>query len=238
MITALIVDDERLARNKIRNLLSTYKEIQVVGEAKNAWEATELINRLSPDVLFLDIQMPGLTGFDLLERVQYNGKIVFITAFDEHAIRAFEVNALDYLLKPVDPERLARSVERIKSDRDQHVTGMGKFHYDDRLFLSLANRFAFVSLKEIVVIQALGDYSKLHIRGGSIGVILRTMKEWEEKLPADHFARIHRSFIVNINHIDHIERSANHTLLAWMKEMEEPFVVSRSYRKKIRELYR
>jgi two-component system, LytTR family, response regulator len=236
-ISTLIIDDERLARNKLRLLLSKYPRFNITGEAKNVSDAIVKIREFSPDVVFLDIQMPGGSGFDLLDQIDYKGKIIFVTAFDEYAIRAFHVNALDYLLKPVSPERLDQSIQRLISGFDQDKPKRGMLQYEDKLFVSIRNCYKFISLDKVKVIKALGDYSQCIIDGNSNGIILRSMKEWEEKLPQNHFVRIHRSFIVNMNYIERIEKSGDYNLKAWVKGFEEPLNVSKSYRKIIKSRY-
>lgn len=236
-ITALIIDDERLARKKLTTLLSKYQMIEIVGEAENVIDAIVKIEDFSPEVLFLDIQMPGQSGFDLLNKIDYAGKIIFVTAFDEYAIRAFNVNALDYLLKPISPDRLEKTIQRLMSKLSDIKSIDGELNYDDKLFISVMNSFKFVSLSKVVVIKALGDYTKLIINGSPNGIILRSMKEWEEKLPDNHFTRIHRSYIVNINYIEKMDKSENYTLKLLLKGIQDPLVVSRSYRKKIRKKF-
>ena len=236
-ITALIIDDERLARKKLTTLLSKYQMIEIVGEAENVNEAIIKIKDHSPEVLFLDIQMPGQSGFDLLNKIDYTGKIIFVTAYDEYAIRAFNVNALDYLLKPISPERLEKTIQRLISHVDSAKSINGDLNYDDRLFISIVNSFRFISLNEVIIIKAFGDYTRLILKGSPNGVMLRSMKEWEEKLPDNHFTRIHRSYIVNINYIERIEKSENYTLKLFLKGIQDSLVVSRSYRKKIRKKF-
>ncbi|MCD4730059.1 MAG: response regulator [Bacteroidales bacterium] len=236
-IKALIIDDERLARKNLNSLLSKYNEIEIVGEAEDVDEAIIKIKDHSPEILFLDIQMPRQNGFDLLSKIDYAGKIIFITAFDEYAIRAFNVNALDYLLKPISPDRLEKTIQRLLSQSDDVKIIDGELRYDDRLFVSVINSFRFISLSEVIIIEAMGNYSKLIMKRSPKGVILRSMKEWEHKLPDNHFTRIHRSYIININYIEKIEKSENSTLKLFMKGIEDPLVVSRRYRKKIKKEY-
>jgi len=237
-IKALIIDDERLARNSIKSLLKKYNSFEVVAEAESVAEAIIKIKKHLPDILFLDIQMPGDNGFDLLRQIEYSGQIIFVTAFDEYAIRAFQVNALDYLLKPVSPERFATTINRILSKEKMQMAHTLNLNYDDRIFISIANCYSFVSLNEVKAILAYGDYTKLILDRGRTGIILRSMKKWEEKLPENHFTRIHRSSIVNINFIEKIVAAENHTLNLYLKEEDEHFVVSRSYRKRIKNLYK
>src|SRR5882672_2767445 len=136
-LTAVIVDDERLARQKLRTMLAKHSEIAVVGEADGALKAIEIIERMEPEVLFLDVQMPGASGFELLDRISTSVKVIFVTAFDEYAIHAFDVNALDYLLKPIRAERLAQSIERLFISPESATKVSKALEYDDPLFLSV-----------------------------------------------------------------------------------------------------
>ena len=145
---AIIVDDERLARKEMRRLLAEFDEIAIVGEAENLTEAACLIEKEKPNIVFLDIQLSGENGFDLLEKIEQNFKLIFVTAFDTHAIRAFEVNALDYLLKPVNPERLAKAIQRLEEETDNSKK-FRPLEFDDRIFLELGSRTVFLKVCEI-----------------------------------------------------------------------------------------
>ncbi len=156
----IIVDDERLARKEMRRLLAEFDEITVAGEAENLSEAVCLIEKEKPQIVFLDIQLSGENGFELLEKTAQNFKLIFVTAFDAYAIRAFEVNALDYLLKPVNPERLAKAIERLTEETDKKAD-IRTFEFDDRIFLEIGNRSVFLKVCEISHINSSGDYSEV-----------------------------------------------------------------------------
>src|SRR5262245_268305 len=192
---AFIVDDERLARKELRSLLAEHPVIDIIGEAENVEQALQFLRAHRPDVLFLDIQMPGQSGFQLLEQIQPAFKIIFVTAFDDYAIRAFEVNALDYLLKPINPARLAQTIERLSSNEGMPPTAR-KLEYTDRLFLEVGERSHFLKVAAIVYINAAGDYSEVFTESGQKSLVLKSLKEWEERLPEKYFTRIHRSTIV------------------------------------------
>ncbi len=226
---ALIVDDERLARNDLRSLLSAYGEIDVVGESANVAEAIQAIVDLHPDVIFLDIQMPGETGFDLLERVDVNAKIIFVTAFDEYAIRAFEINALDYLLKPVNPERLSQCIERLHDGTTSNETVPRDLRYNDRLFLTLNNQLQFLKISSIAFIAAAGDYSEVFLTPDRKYLATKTMKEWENRLPSQFFTRIHRSTIVNLEYVDRLDEWFNYSYRVFVKGFNNPLTMSRRY---------
>lgn len=233
-----MVDDERLARNKLRSMLALYPQIQIVGEADSVASALELIESARPDVIFLDIQMPGETGFDLLEKVEADFKIIFVTAFDEHAIRAFEVNALDYLLKPVNPARLSRSIDRLFASSVEHENAKRALEYDDHLFLNIDRRTRFIKVSAIRCILAEGPYSRVFTSDGVQSMVLRSLKEWEERLPEKHFLRIHRSTIINIECVDRIEKWFNYSYQIFVNGIEQPFVMSRRYAARLKDRMR
>ena len=232
---ALIIDDERLARRDLISLLNEHDNITVIGEADDVPSSAKAIQTLNPDVIFLDIQMPGESGFDLLEKIDVDAHVIFVTAYDEYAIRAFEVNALDYLLKPVDPDRLAKALERLELQVSDTPLKLRKLNYDDRLFLMLGRHFKFFKVKTIMNISAAGDYSEVLTSDGNKGLTLKSMKEWEIRLPIQHFIRIHRSTIINMEYIERIEEWFNYSFRVYLKGVEEPYVISRRYATKLKE---
>jgi len=232
---ALVIDDERLARKDLISLLGAHDNITVVGEADDVPSAVQAIERLNPDVIFLDIQMPGDSGFDLLEKTEVEARIIFVTAYDEYAIRAFEVNALDYLLKPVNSDRLAKALEKLELQEQETPAKVRKLNYDDRLFLLLGKHFKFLIVKTILNISAAGDYSEVLTSDGHRGLTLKSMKEWEARLPAQHFVRIHRSTIINMEFIDRVEEWFNFSFKVYLKGIEEPYLISRRYATRLKE---
>jgi two-component system, LytTR family, response regulator len=228
-LTAIIIDDERLARSELRLLLAEFTEISVVGEAANLTEAVELIRKTAPDVVFLDIQLSRESGFDLLEKVKKNFKLIFVTAFDEFAIRAFEINAIDYLLKPVQPERLAKTLERLFETEEKGETAGRKLEYEDHLFLEIGERSRFLKVKSIKCISADGDYTHIFTDDGKKHLVTKPLKEWEDRLPGKHFVRIHRSTIVNLEFIEKVETWFSRSYQIHLREMKEPLTVSRRY---------
>lgn len=226
--SAVIVDDERPARKELTFLLKSFPEITVVGEADSIESAVAVIVRTKPDIVFLDIQLAGENGFDLLQRIAVNFKIVFVTAYDEYAIKAFDVNASDYLLKPVDPARLAKSLNRIFG-QDVSNTEVKRFDYNDSIYLKLNNHSAkFVELSTISTITSVGNYSKLVTVDGNKYHVLKTLKQWEKELPLTCFVRLHRSTIVNIKHIVKIENHSKIYNRAYLKNSETPIEISRN----------
>jgi len=231
----LVVDDERLARKDIISLLSVHENMTVVGEADDVPSAIKAIERLNPDVIFLDIQMPGDSGFDLLEKADVDAHIIFVTAYDEYAIRAFEVNALDYLLKPVNPDRLAKALEKLELQEQETSVSIRRLHYDDRLFLLLGKHYKFLKVKSILNIIAAGDYSEVATSDGNRSLALKSMKEWETRLPDQHFIRIHRSTIINMEFIERVEEWFNYSFRVYLKGIEEPYLISRRYATKLKD---
>jgi len=230
---ALVVDDERLARKDLIAMLSHHDQITVVGEADDVPSAIKAIQTLNPEVIFLDIQMPGDSGFDLLEKAEVEAHVIFVTAYDEYAIRAFEVNALDYLLKPVNPERLAKALEKLEL-QDQKPAAGRKLTADDRLFLMVGRYFKFLKVNTMVIIQAEGDYTSVLTADGAKGLTLKSMKEWETRLPKQHFIRIHRSTIVNMDFIERVETWFNYSFKIYITGVKDPLVISRRYATKLK----
>jgi len=231
----LVVDDERLARKDIISLLSVHDNMTVVGEADDVPSAIKAIEKLNPDVIFLDIQMPGDSGFDLLEKADIDAHVIFVTAYDEYAIRAFEVNALDYLLKPVNPDRLAKTLEKLDLQEQETPARIRRLNYDDRLFLMLGRHYKFLKVKTILNIIAAGDYSEVLTSDGNKSLTLKSMKEWETRLPDQHFIRIHRSTIINMEYIDRVEEWFNFSFKVYLKGIEVPFLISRRYATKLKD---
>lgn len=199
-LTAVIVDDERLARSALNKLLTERNDVEVLGQASNVTEAAALVQELDPDVIFLDVQMPGGSGFELFERAAPSAHVIFVTAYDQHALRAFEVNALDYLLKPVTPEGIARALSRIPSNQDVPTpsTAEAPLVLDDIVCLHDGQGMKFVAVRDISFITAADDYSDVHLRDGRTVLSNTSLKRWEERLPPQTFARIHRSTLVNL----------------------------------------
>ena len=196
---ALVVDDEPLARRELRRLLGAFPWVQVVGEAGNIDEARASIESLSPDVVFLDIQMPGGTGFDLLTQLDRVPRIVFTTAYDQYAVKAFDVNALDYLLKPIEPERLATAVAKLEDSSPREVAAPL-----EQLFIKDGPRCWFVPLREVSLFTSEGNYVRLHW-GKERPLLGRSLTSLEQKLDVKRFFRANRAQIVNLEFIQQVE---------------------------------
>lgn len=226
---ALIVDDEALARKDLRAVIPKDGSIDIIAEADSVQTAKEMIEKYDPDVIFLDIQMPGESGFDLLPFINHEIQIIFVTAFDEYAIRAFEVNALDYLMKPVSEDRLTLSIQKLK-DKDLSIsTEPASLKKDDHLFVKLTNTYHFIRIADIVKIAAADDYSEVYLEKGSRILVLKSMKEWESRLPDNTFIRIHRSTIINLEKVERVEPWFNNSYKVYLIGEDEPAVMSRRY---------
>jgi two-component system, LytTR family, response regulator len=239
---AIIIDDERLARSELKKLLADYPEIEVIAEAANAAEGIEKIESLSPDLIFLDIQMPGKTGFDMLAEVDRAPHVIFTTAYDEYALKAFEVNALDYLLKPVEPKRLADAIQKLhmQEERDNHVASGGMnmnrslLSEADQVFVKDGERCWFVKLGEIRLFESVGNYAKVYF-GPNKPLILKSLNALEERLDEKTFFRANRKHIVNLRMVEKVEPYFNGGLLLELKGGEK-IEVSRRQTVKFKEM--
>ena len=244
-VRTIIIDDERLARNELKKLLQDFGEIEIIDEASNVQEGLEKIEQHNPDLIFLDIQMPGKTGFDLLEELERSPKVIFTTAYDEFALKAFEVNALDYLLKPVEPKRLSDAIQKIKQDESlsaNHSNGNGAssgpreglLTEEDQVFVKDGERCWFVKLNEIRLFESVGNYAKVFF-GPNKPLILKSLNSLEERLDDKAFFRANRKHIINMRWIEKIEPYFNGGLLLELKGGEK-IEVSRRQTVKFKEM--
>ncbi|MBX7171646.1 MAG: LytTR family DNA-binding domain-containing protein [Pyrinomonadaceae bacterium] len=249
-IKTLIVDDEPIARDRVRRMLREENDIEIIGECGNGKEAVAFINEKKPDLVFLDIQMPEMTGFEALQEINPNKTpaIIFVTAYDQYAIQAFDVHAIDYLLKPFNRERFKRAVDRVREQIQKSQTGKiderlaslladltSSKKYLERLVVKSVGRVFFLRTDEVDWIEAAGNYAKLHV--GREGHLIReTMNGLEAKLNPDKFLRIHRSTLVNIDRIKELNPlfSGDYTVL--LKNGVE-LTLSRNYRDRLLELF-
>lgn len=204
----LLIEDSRLARAEMRRLLGACEGIEIVGEAGTADKAEQLISELQPDVLILDIQMPGRDGFDLLASLDAAPPVIFCTAYSEFAVRAFERNALDYLVKPVSPERLGNAIERARQAIAQHKHEAGKrrdlLRLSDRVFVRDGENCWFVRLGEVRLFEVDGSYSRIYF-GSQRPLIPKTLNYLESRLDPEAFFRASRQFIVNLNWVETVD---------------------------------
>lgn len=241
---AIIIDDERLARTELRKLLQDFPEVEVVDEASNAEEGVQKIESHNPDLIFLDIQMPGKTGFEMLQELDHAPTVIFTTAYDDYALKAFEVNALDYLLKPIEPKRLADAVEKIKKAQTGNgearpmgapaFTGNSLLSENDQVFVKDGERCWFVRLSEVRLFESVGNYAKVFF-GANKPLILKSLNALEERLDPKVFFRANRKHIVNLHMIEKVESYFNGGLLLELKGGEK-VEVSRRQTVKFKEM--
>ncbi|MGD2070840.1 MAG: LytTR family DNA-binding domain-containing protein [Gemmatimonadota bacterium] len=223
----LVVEDEPLPRRELCTLL-TERGMQVVAEAESVAGARQALAEHRPELVFLDIQLGKETAFDLLEAVEADFEVVFVTAYDRYALRAFEVNAVDYLLKPVDPERLDETLSRLDGAPSTPPDGRPTaLTLEDRLFVKDGRRWRFVQVERIKVIEADGDFTRLHLSDGREVMLGRPLREWEATLPPGTFVRIHRSTMVNLDYVIEVEEWFNRTFRVHVEGFDEPWAMSR-----------
>ena len=237
MPRALIIDDEPPACDALRALLSDHPEVVIAGEAGTMAEARARLAATDYDLVLLDIQLRGGSGFDLVPLVRDGARIIFVTAYDQHALRAFEVNALDYLVKPVAPARLAAALARLGSAAPAVPSESAPpWRSDDRVLLKLgAGQKRFVGLAEIRCVASEENYSELRVGAGGERLLVRqTMKAWEDQLPPAQFVRVHRQLIVNVEHALRLEQVSEATSRLVLAGVAEPVSVSYRYLAELR----
>lgn len=217
----LIVDDSRLARKELCGLLAEHNDCSIVGEVGDVQSAVELINKLQPDLVLLDIHLPDGDGFDVLEQCDYTPKVIFTTAYEQHALRAFEVNALDYLLKPVTQDRLTAALKKIfSSNQPAPIQNATPKHTGEHVFIRDGERCHFVKFRDISRITVEGNYVRVFFNGQS-ALLLRSLNYVEERLDANQFFRANRQEIINLNFIERIEPWVNDSLMIVMRDSTE-----------------
>jgi len=215
MLKVILIDDERLARSELKRLLQEFPDVEIIGEAANAQEGIEKIESLNPDLIFLDIQMPGKTGFDMLTELEKAPHVIFVTAYDEYAIKAFDVNALDYLMKPVEPKRLADALFKVKQKDEEEMlsyNNRGILSENDQVFVKDGERCWFVKLSDVRLFESVGNYAKVFF-GTNKPLILKSLNALEERLDEKVFFRANRKHIINLRMIEKIEPYFNGGLL-------------------------
>jgi two-component system, LytTR family, response regulator len=211
----VIIDDEAPARNLLKEYLADYMQLQIVAECKNGIEAIGIINVLQPDFIFLDVQMPGKTGFEVLQEIDYIPKVIFSTAYDQFALKAFEVSAVDYLLKPYTKERFTTAVQKLLNDSSnnlkqvQYLTeSLSSKAYPERMLVEQGNKLVNITVSDVLWIEADGDYTKIHTAKQSF-LSNKSMNELEQKLNPQMFQRVHRSAIVSLSAIKEVHKEAS-----------------------------
>jgi len=210
-IQVIIVDDERTARDEVKRLLVNYNDFEVVGEARNADEAKALIEIKHPDLLFLDIQMPEKSGFDLLESLDHVPQVIFTTAFDQYAVKAFEVSAIDYLMKPVREERFAKAIEQVRSK----IITLN----DERIFVKDRQQYHFISWSKVYLIESMDNYARLYFDNKKV-FLKSSLNQLEKKLDEAVFFRINRAQIVNMRFVEKISTTLNGRIRITLKTGE------------------
>lgn len=246
----LIVDDEKLAREKLRRLLGEETDVEIIGETSCGFDTVEFINEKQPDLVFLDIQMPELNGFEVLQKINQDKMptIIFVTAFDQYALEAFNVHALDYLTKPFDRERLQLALQKARNQIDSNRQGQmderlisllsdlkEEKQYPDRLVLKTSGRIYFVKTDDIDWIEAAGNYIKIHV-GKKSHMLRETMSSIENRLDPDKFLRIHRSRLVNIDRIKELNPLFSGDYLVTLSDNTE-LNLSRKYHSRLQKLF-
>ncbi|MFD2565450.1 LytR/AlgR family response regulator transcription factor [Aquimarina rubra] len=223
-LNAVIVEDSRLARNELKELIVAHKEIVLIGEAENVDEGFKLITDTKPDLLFLDINMPEKDGFELLEMLDEVPITIFTTAFDEYAIKSFEYNAFDYLLKPINPKRFSKSIEKVIENASSSPTSDTKnketLSIDKQIFIKDGEKCWLVKIQDITIFEIVGNYTRVFFENNK-PLIYKSLAQVEEKLPSDVFFRANRQQIININHVKKVVSWFNGKLKIEMNSGEE-----------------
>ena len=244
-ITAIIVEDEELARDILKNYLKDFPGVELIGEYSDGFSGVQAVNKLKPDLILLDIKIPRITGIEIIELLDYNPQVIFVTAYDEYAIKAFEMNAVDYLMKPFSRERFALSVKRATSRIDQGdsspvsqftATGQVNNEFIERIVVKSRNTIHVIKLEDVVCLEAQDDYVMIYT-DESRYMKQRSLKYYEEHLDPSEFVRVHRSYIIRINQItrlEHYEKESYRMTLANKSQVP----VSRSGYKRLKEVLR
>lgn len=235
---ALLIDDERLARSELRRLLRAHPEIEIVGEAANAAQAAEKISALGPDLIFLDVQMPGRTGFELLVELSDAPRVIFTTAYDQYALKAFDFGALDYLLKPIEPARLAKALARVQAGEERPAPGTGAHQgvlgANDQVFLKDGDRCWLVRVSEIRVLESEGNYARVYFAENR-PLIARSLQTLEARLDPQLFLRVSRRHIINLRFVRQVEPWFDGGLLLRLGESDPGIKVARRRAQALRE---
>ncbi len=215
---AIIIDDEYLAISELDLMLKAFPSIEVIHKSEKAKEAVQSVNQLKPDVIFLDINMPGMSGFELLENLEEVPDVIFVTAYDEYAIKAFEINALDYLLKPINPDRLTEAIERLekRTNLSQEKAANERLSMDKRIFIKDGEKCYFVPLADIFLLESDGNYVKVYFEDKK-PMLHKSLTYMENRLPEEVFFRANRQFVFNMNYIKKIDPYFSSTLLVELK---------------------
>jgi two-component system LytT family response regulator len=235
MLRVMLVDDERLARQALRQSLALMQNVEVVAEADSAAGAREAYERAKPHAVFLDIQMPREDGFGFLRSLELPPKIVFVTAYSEHAVRAFEIDAVDYLLKPVRPRRLADAVSRLREACGLNDAGERIYGTNDRICLRTPGRTVVATLDKVVALEADGDFTRFFVAGEQPLMICQKLGAYERMLPSPPFVRVSRSLMLNVKAFVRSQRSSRDEEQIWLSGLAEPILLGRAAQMRLRE---
>ncbi len=251
VVKSVIVDDMESMRVVLKKLLHNFDGIEVVGEASSFEQATDIISEERPDLLFLDIDLGGMTSLDILPRLDYKPMIIFITSHSDFAIKAFELNAVDYILKPISLDRLSKAIEKVtnkwtETNGNHNNNGASAETSDDKthfspehiILLNIDNKMFFVNIRDILYIESFGNYTKIFLTDGRLSITYNSIKNWSTRLPKELFLQIHRSTIVNVNQVERIDKWTNDTGRMTLKNIKEPFEISRSYFFELKKKYK
>jgi two-component system LytT family response regulator len=231
----IIVDDEVGARRGLRRLLEAHDDVRILGEAENVAAAKDLLAGATPDLVFLDIEMPGGNGFGLLEALRPKTKVIFVTAHSHHAVKAFEVDAVDYLLKPLDPDRLATALLRARQRVEAAAERPPRYNREDHLTLRDGRRTFVVPIRKIVALEADGDLTRFLISESKPLLISQTLGRFAKILPDPPFVRINRSLIVNLDKVEALENTSRNASLLFLQGNEKPIGLRRITATRLRE---
>ena len=245
-LQTLLIEDEELARNLLRSYLKDNADIEIIGECENGFDGIKAINDQKPDLVFLDIQMPKITGFEMLELLDYKPQIIFTTAYDQFALKAFELNAVDYLLKPFSKDRMLAAVEKVKhriqnaEAPDEKLEELSNFRpgesYIDRVVVKDRHKIHIITVDQIRYIESLDDYVMIYTHDGR-HMKQKTMRYFENSLDPNNFIRIHRSYIVQVDNIAEIQQYEKESYIVILKDKDKTKLkVSKSGYKKIKEV--
>lgn len=231
---AIIVDDERLARKELTRLLKDFPKIEIIAECDNADDAIEQVEKLKPDLVFLDIHMPGKDGFGVLEELDFMPQVIFVTAYDEYAIKAFEVNALDYLLKPIQTDRLEEAINKLYKEEIPVINDADKWGLKDQVFVKDGDKCWFVKLEDVPMFESEGNYVRVYFDKNK-PLILKSLNNLANKLNDNVFFRANRKFIINLTWVDSVENWFNGGLMVKLKNGEQ-VEISRRQATKLKEM--
>ncbi|MBA4408210.1 MAG: LytTR family transcriptional regulator DNA-binding domain-containing protein [Bacteroidota bacterium] len=245
-LQTLIIEDEELARNLLRSYLKDHPDIEVIGECENGFDGVKAINEKKPDLVFLDIQMPKITGFEMIELLDYKPQIIFTTAYDQYALKAFELNAVDYLLKPFSKDRMLAAIEKVQhrilsgEDSSEKLEELTNLHpgqeFIDRVVVKDRHKIHIITVDKIRYIESLDDYVMIYTHEGR-HMKQKTMKYFENNLDPKNFIRIHRSYIVQVDNIAEIQQYEKESYIVILKDKDKTKLkVSKTGYKKIKEV--